>query len=125
MCSPYVSYANVEDCKNDYIRSCLQKFYDKYGYCPQDDQFYKMWDAMLLVEKAVTTAKSLKSADIQKVIPTLKFDGTAGTMDFTTGSNECYFGARAWVYTVGGSPIALEDWKTSDAASKVIITNQK
>lgn len=125
MCSPYVSYSKVEDCKNEYIKSCLQEFYDKYGYCPIDDQFYKMWDAMLLIEKAVTTANSVDPVEIQKVISTLKFDGTAGTMDFTKGSNECYYGARAWVYTVGGTPVALEDWQVSDEASKVVITNQK
>jgi len=125
MCSPYVSYSKVEDCNNEYIKSCLQQFYDKYGYCPQDDSFYKMWDAMLLIENAVASAKSVKSSDIQKAISTLKIEGTAGTMDFTTGSNECYYGARAWVYTVGGAPVALEDWQTSEAAAKVVITNQK
>lgn len=125
MCSPYVSYSKVEDCKNEYIKSCLQEFYDKYGYCPIDDQFYKMWDAMLLIEKAVTTANSVDPVEIQKVISTLQIEGTAGTMDFTKGSNECYYGARAWVYTVGGTPVALEDWQVSEEASKVVITNQK
>jgi len=125
MCSPYVSYENVEDCKDEFIRSCLQEFYDKYGYCPIDDQFYKMWDAMLLVENAVKAAGSVDSTEIQKAIKTLKIQGTAGTMDFTTGSNECYFTSRSWVYTVGGSPVSLEDWQASDAAGKVVITNQK
>lgn len=125
MCSPYVSYAKVEDCKDEYIKSCLQEFYDKYGYCPIDDQFYKMWDAMLLIENAVLAANSFEPAELQKAISSLKIDGTAGTMDFTKGSNECYYGARAWVYTVGGSPISLEEWVESEASSKVTITNQK
>lgn len=125
MCSPYVSYSNVDDCKDEYIKSCLQTFYDKYGYCPIDDQFYKMWDAMLLIEKAVLAADSVDPVKIQKAISSLTIEGTAGTMDFTKGSNECYYGARAWVYTVGGTPISLEDWKDSSEASKVIITNQK
>lgn len=128
MCSPYVSYENVEDCTNDYVKSCLQTFYDKYGYCPTDDQFYKMWDAMLLIENAVLAAKSIESEKMQDAISALKFEGTAGTMDFTTGSNECYFGARAWVYTgqgAAGAPVVLEDWLESDLADKVVITNQK
>ena len=127
MCSPYVSYERIEDCNNDFVKSCLQEFYDKFGYCPVDDQFYKMWDAMLLVQNAVLAAKSVDAADMQKAISTLKFDGTAGTMDFTKGSNECYYGARAWVYTgqgVGGAPVALEDWLTMDVSKKVIITKQ-
>ena len=124
MCSPYVSYSKVEDCQNEYIKACLQEFYDKYGYCPIDDQFYKMWDAMLLIEKAVIAAGSTDPVEIQKAISTLKIEGTAGTMDFTTGSNECYFTARAWVYTVGGDPVALEDWMNSDEAGKVVITKQ-
>lgn len=125
MCSPYVSYEKVEDCKDEYIRSCLQEFYDKYGYCPMDDQFYKMWDAMLMVENAVKAAHSIDPKEIKAVIPTLKLQGTAGTMDFTTGSNECYFGSRSWVYTVGGSPISLEEWQKSEEAKKVVITNQQ
>lgn len=125
MCSPYVSYSKVEDCKDEYIKACLQEFYDKYGYCPVDDQFYKMWDAMLMIEKAVLAANSVDPVEIQKAISNLKIEGTAGTMDFTKGSNECYYGARAWVYTVGGSPLSLEDWLASDTASNVIVTNQK
>lgn len=125
MCSPYVSYENVEDCKDEFIKPCLQEFYDKYGYCPMDDQFYKMWDAMLVIEQAVKDAHSVDSKDIQQAISNITMKGTAGTMDFTKGSNECYYGARAWVYTVGGEPVALEDWQASDAASKVVITNQK
>ena len=125
MCSPYVSYDKVDDCKDEYIKACLQEFYDKYGYCPIDDQFYKMWDAMLLIENAVLTAKSVDSKDIQSVISGLKIQGTAGMMDFTTGSNECYFTARAWVYGVGGAPVALENWQTSEDAGKIVITNQK
>ena len=125
MCSPYVSYSNVEDCQNAYIKSCLQTFYDKYGYCPVDDQFYKMWDAMLLIEKAVLAAGTTDPVEIQKAISSLTIDGTAGTMDFTKGSNECYYGARAWVYATGGKPVALEDWMISSDASKVIITKQQ
>lgn len=124
MCSPYVSYSNVEDCQNEYIHECLQQFYDKYGYCPMDDQFYKMWDAMLLIENAVKEAKSVDSAAVQQAISKLVIDGTAGTMDFTQGTNECYFGARAWVYTVGGSPVALEDWIESPEADLVVVTNK-
>lgn len=127
MCSPYVSYEKVDDCQNAFVKSCLQEFYDKYGYCPVDDQFYKMWDAMLLVQNAVLAAKSVDAADIQKAISGLKFEGTAGTMDFTKGSNECYYGARAWVYTgqgAGGAPVALEEWLDMDVADKVVITKQ-
>ncbi|MBQ8670441.1 MAG: ABC transporter substrate-binding protein [Oscillospiraceae bacterium] len=128
MCSPYVSYENYEDCTNDYVKSCLKTFYDKYGYCPTDDQFYKMWDAMLLIENAVLAAKSIEPEKIQAAISSLKFEGTAGTMDFTQGTNECYFGARAWVYTgqgAAGAPVVLEDWLESDLAKKVVITNQQ
>ena len=128
MCSPYVSYENYEDCTNEYVKSCLKTFYDKYGYTPTDDQFYKMWDAMLVIENAVLASKSIDPKLMQDAISTLVIDGTAGTMDFTTGSNECYFGARAWVYTgqgAAGAPVVLEDWLESDLADKVVITNQQ
>ena len=128
MCSPYVSYENYEDCTNDYVKSCLETFYNKYGYTPTDDQFYKMWDAMLVIENAVLASKSLDPKLMQDAISGLVIDGTAGTMDFTTGSNECYFGARAWVYTgqgAAGAPVVLEDWLESELADQVVITNQQ
>ena len=128
MCSPYVSYANYEDCTNEYVKSCLKTFYDKYGYCPTDDQFYKMWDAMLVIENAILASKSIDPVKMQAVISSLKIEGTAGTMDFTKGSNECYYGARAWVYSgqgAAGAPMVLEDWLESDLAEKIVITNQK
>ncbi len=128
MCSPYVMYDKVEDCQNAFVKSCLQAFVDRYGYNPPEDTFYKMWDAMLLIENAVIAADSVDPEDIHAIIPTLKIEGTAGTMDFTRGSNECYYGARAWVYSgqgAAGAPIALEDWLKNELASKVVITNQK
>ena len=127
MCSPYVSYENYEDCTNEYVKSCLKAFVYKYGYCPTDDQFYKMWDAMLLIENAVLAAKSIDSEDMQAAISSLVIEGTAGTMDFTQGTNECYFGARAWVYSgrgAAGAPMVLEDWMETDLVEKIVITNQ-
>lgn len=127
MCSPYVSYNNVEDCTNEFVRGCLAEFYAKYGYCPTDDQFYKMWDAMLLVENAVLAAKSINPEAMQAAISTLVIDGCAGIMDFTKGTNECYFGSLAWVYTgqgAAGAPVLLEDWLESDLSDKIVITNQ-
>ena len=128
MCSPYVSYDKVEDCTNEFVKACLQKFYDKYGYCPTDDQFYKMWDAMLLIENAVLASGSVEPKEMQKAISGLTIDATAGTMDFTQGTNECYFTARAWVYSgrgAAGAPMVLEDWLKTDLVEKVVITNQK
>lgn len=126
MCSPYVTYSNVEDCQNDFLRDILQAYEDAYGVCPGSDMIYKTWDAMLLVENAVLAAKSVNASDMQAAISSLVIDGCAGTMDFTTGSNECYFGARAWVYTgqgAAGAPVLLDEWLESDLADKVVITN--
>lgn len=122
MFSPYIVYKNVEDCKNEFCKSVLQSYYDKYGVCPQTDMIYKIWDAMLLIENAVLKANSFDPTVIQPVIKTLKFQGCAGEMDFTQGSNECYFGARAWVYTgqgAAGGPTVLEDWLETPLADKI------
>ena len=83
---------------------------------------------MLVIENAVLASKSIDPKEMQAAISSLVLEGTAGTMDFTTGSNECYFGARAWVYTgqgAAGAPVVLEDWLESDLAEKVVITNQQ
>jgi len=128
MCSPYITYTSVDDCTNEYIKNVLSTYQAKYGTCPFTDMIYKAWDACLLIENAVKAAKSNDPAKIQAAISTLKFEGCAGTMDFTTGSNECYFAARAWVYTgngSGGAPVVMEDWLTSDLAKKIVLTNSK
>lgn len=128
MCSPYVTYTSVEECTNAFLRPIFDEFYAKYSYCPVSDMLYKTWDAMLLVENAVLAAKSIDPVKMQAAIKTLKFEGCAGTMDFTTGSNECYFGARAWVYTgqgAAGAPVVLEDWMGTELAEKIVITNAK
>jgi len=125
MCSPYVTYTQSADCTNEFLRGILETYEKKYGKCPVSDMVYKTWDAMLLVENAVLAAKSIDPVKMQEAISSLKFDGCAGTMDFTTGSNECYFGARAWVYTgqgAAGAPVVLEDWLKSDLAGKVTLT---
>ena len=123
MFSPYIAYSNVEDCTDPFCKDVLQKYYDKYKIVPGSDMIYKTWDAMLLIENAVVAAKSLDPKVIQPVIKTLKFQGCAGTMDFTRGSNECYFGARAWVYTgngASGGPTLLADWLANTELSSKI-----
>lgn len=127
MCSPYVMYNAVEDCTDPFVKDVLQKYYNKYGEMPVDDQIYKTWDAMLLVENAVLAANSIDPEAIQAAISSLKIQGTAGTMDFTTGTNECYFGAQPWVYTGQGSagaPVHLDEWLANDLSQSVNITAQ-
>lgn len=128
LCTPYVTYVNVEDCKDAFLNNVLKSYKDAYGVCPTSEMVYKAWDAMLLVEKAVLAAKSIKAEDMQTAISTLKFDGCGGVMDFTTGSNECYFTARPWVYTgqgAAGGAVVMEDWLGTELADKIVITNSK
>lgn len=118
----YFAYNSVDECTNEFQKSVLKAYEDKYGYCPASDMIFKTWDAMLLIENAVLEAKSLEPSEIQPVIKNLKFEGCGGTMDFTKGSNECYFGSRAWVYTDNTStPTVLEDWLASDYAKSIKI----
>lgn len=128
LCSPYVTYSNVEDCKNPFLYDVLKAYEDAYGICPTSEMVYKAWDAMLIVENAVLAAKSINSEDMQAAMSTLKFDGCGGVMDFTTGSNECYFNARPWVYTgvgAAGGVVVMEDWLGTELADKIVITNSK
>ena len=126
LCSPYVTYSNVEDCKDAFLYDVLKAYEDKYGVCPTSEMVYKAWDALLLIENAVLAAKSIKAEDMQAAISSLKFDGCGGVMDFTTGSNECYFAARPWVYTgqgAAGGVVTMEEWLGTDLAAKIVITN--
>lgn len=123
--SMYLAYDKIEDCADPFIRDVLQKFYDKYGYVPMSDMTYKIWDAMLLIENAVLEAKSVDPREIQPFIKNLKFQGCGGVMDFTTGSNECYFTTNAWVYTgsnSAGGAMMLQDWMASEYAENFQLT---
>ena len=126
--SMYLAYDSIEDCNDAFIKDVLQKYYDAYGYIPMSDMTYKIWDAMLLVENAVLEAKSLDPKVIQPSIKNLKFQGCGGIMDFTTGSNECYFSTRPWVYTgstSAGGAMLFDEWVQSEYADGFRITNQK
>ena len=123
--SMYLAYDNIEDCNDPFVKDVLQQYYDAYGEVAKSDMTYKIWDAMLLIENAVLEAKSLDPKAIQPAIKNLKFDGCGGVMDFTTGSNECYFDTRAWVYTgsnSAGGAMLFEDWLNSDYAKEINIT---
>lgn len=126
--SMYLAYDNIDDCKDEFVKDVLQQYYDAYGVVPMSDMTYKIWDAMLLIENAVLEAKSLDPTVIQPAIKNLKFQGCGGTMDFTTGSNECYFSTRPWVYTgttSAGGAMLFNDWINSEFAEGFRITNQK
>ena len=124
--SMYLAYDNIDDCTDPFIKDVLQQYYDTYGEVPLSDMTYKIWDAMLLIENAVLEAKSIDPKVIQPCIKNLKFDGCGGVMDFTTGSNECYFSTRAWVYTgsnSAGGAMLMDEWLKSDYAKDFPITN--
>lgn len=123
--SMYLAYDNIEDCNDPFVKDVLQQYYDTYGEVAKSDMTYKIWDAMLLIENAVLEAQSLDPKVIQPAIKNLKFNGCGGVMDFTTGSNECYFDTRAWVYTgsnSAGGAMLFEDWLNSDYAKEINIT---
>ena len=125
--SMYLAYDNIEDCTDEFLKNVLQQYYDAYGYVPMSDMTYKIWDAMLLIENAVLEAKSVDPKVIQPAIKNLKFQGCGGTMDFTTGSNECYFNTRAWVYTgttSAGGAMLFDDWLNSDYSAGVNVVSK-
>lgn len=122
--SMYFAYDSSEKCNNEFLKDVLVAYEEKYGVTPVSDMVFKIWDAMLLIENAVLNAGSLDPKVIQPKIKELKFQGCGGTMDFTRGSNECYFGAPAWVYTDSkSSPMVLSDWLASDYSKSIKITN--
>lgn len=128
LCSPYVTYSNVEDCKDPFLYEVLKAYEEAYGVCPTSEMVYKAWDAMLIIENAVLAAKSIEPKNMQAAMSALKFDGCGGVMDFTTGSNECYFTARPWVYTgvgAAGGVVTMEEWLGTELADKIVITNSK
>lgn len=111
---PYVTYVDINDCSDNYMKDFLEKYSSKYGYLPKGEAAYRSWDAMTVLEKAVTNAGSKDGKDIIEAIYGIKdLQSLGGIMDFTKRDGECLDSFGMYV-VVDRKSIAYETWKQSE-----------
>lgn len=111
---PYVTYIDINDCTNDYMKNFLQKYMDKYGYLPKGEAAYRSWDAMTVLEEAVNKANSDNGEDILEAIYSIyNLQSLGGMMDFTDRDGECLKDFGMYV-VVDRKSIDYDTWKQSE-----------
>ncbi|WP_395547360.1 MULTISPECIES: ABC transporter substrate-binding protein [unclassified Lacrimispora] len=86
---PYLTYTNIEDCNDPFIKDFLKAYQDEYGTLPVSDCAYRAYDSMLVLKEAVKAAGTTDKAAVVKAVGTLKDVKTmAGMQDFTLGDGE-------------------------------------
>ncbi len=111
---PYVTYTDINDCTDDFMRAFLDKYVAEYNELPKGEAAYRAWDAMSVLEKAVTDAGSTEGEAIIEAIYNIKdFQALGGMMDFTNRDGECLNGFAMYV-VVDQKSVAYDVWKASD-----------
>ena len=111
---PYVTYTDINDCTDDFMRAFLDKYVAAYGHLPKGEAAYRSWDAMSVLETAVNAANSTKGEDILEAIFNISdLKALGGTMDFTDRDGECLKDFAMYV-VVNQKSIAYDVWKQSD-----------
>ena len=111
---PYVTYTDINDCTDDYMRAFLDKYVAAYGHLPKGEAAYRSWDAMTVLEKAVTEAGTKDGDKILEAIYNIKgLRALGGMMDFTDKDGECLKDFAMYV-VVNQKSVAYDVWKQSD-----------
>ena len=111
---PYVTYTDINDCTDDFMKAFLEKYVAEYNELPKGEAAYRGWDAMSVLEKSVTDAGSEKGEDILEAIYNIKdFQALGGMMDFTNRDGECLTAFAVYV-VVNQKSVAYDAWKASD-----------
>ena len=118
---PYVTYIDINDCTNEYMKEILDKYQTEYGYLPKGEAAYRSWDAMTVLENAVNKANSKDGNDIIEAIYGIKgLQSLGGIMDFTNRDGECLKDFAMYV-VVDKKSVAYDVWKESEDYSNYSI----
>ena len=111
---PYVTYTDINDCTDDFMRAFLDKYVKEYGYLPKGEAAYRSWDAMTVLETAVNSAASSEGEKILEAIYNIKdLQALGGKMDFTERDGECLRDFAMYV-VVNQKSIAYDAWKQTE-----------
>lgn len=111
---PYVTYTDINDCTDDFMMQFLEKYSAEYNELPKGEAAYRAWDAMSVLEEAVTEAGTKDGEAVLEAIYNIKdFRALGGMMDFTNRDGECLTDFAMYV-VVDQKSIAYDTWKASD-----------
>jgi branched-chain amino acid transport system substrate-binding protein len=96
--APYVSYPDLESCKEDNMRAYMELYQNAYGELPSQDPAFRAWDAMLALDAAMQVTTSFKPEDMREAMYTVKdVKALGGTLDFTDRTGEGLPSVRTFI----------------------------
>lgn len=117
---PYLTYTDIEDCNDPFIKDFLQAYQDEYGTLPVSDCAYRAYDSMLVLKAAVTAAGTTDKAAVAAAVNTLKEVQTlAGMQDFTLGDGEGLHEFNIFVIDEE-TYMTFDEWETTDGYKSIM-----
>ena len=108
--SAYVTYGDVSECPNEMWTEMYNLYYEEYGEYPAQDNAFRAWDSMLVLQEAIRIAGSTETADIEAAIETISgLETLAGTVDYTDGTREGLHAASCYAVE-DGKFIQVDTW---------------
>jgi ABC-type branched-chain amino acid transport systems, periplasmic component len=111
---PYLTYTDVNDCQDAFVKKFLEAYKAEYGTLPVSDCAYRAYDSMLVLKAAAEKAASTEKAAVSKAVGTLNSVKTlAGTQDFTQGDGEGLHKFNIFVIS-GQKYTTFDQWQKTD-----------
>lgn len=106
--SLYVVYDSIDDCDNEYMKSFLTAYQEKYGELPNYDWAYRAYDQVMTLWAAAKAAGSNDGEAVKAALDKLSVEGLGGTIDFTQ-DHEGYKDFDSFIY-VDGKYVTFSKW---------------
>ena len=118
--SAYVTYPDADSCDTEILKNMFNDYKEAYGEWPAQDNAFRAWDSLLVLEKGFNDAGTTDTAAVEEAI--LKISGLetlAGTVDYTDGTREGLH--RVNCYAVeNGNFYQIDKWIESGASAAYI-----
>ncbi len=113
--APYLTYASLDECDDESIRSFLEEYQEEFGALPATDCAFRVYDSLLVLWEGAKRAGSNDASAVKDAINQISdLQGLCGTLDFTDGSREGIHSFKQFI-RVNGANMLLDDWMASDA----------
>jgi branched-chain amino acid transport system substrate-binding protein len=108
--STYVVPDTIEEAINDIEKNFLIAYEQKFGELPKGECAYRGYDAIMILEEAIKSAKSLKGSDIRDAIENITgLEGLAGNFNFKGNKGNGINGIRIYI-TYNGKNISFDEY---------------
>ncbi len=117
---PYLTYTDIEDCNDPFIKEFLQAYLDEYGSLPVSDCAYRAYDSMLALRAAVEAAGTTDGEAVAKAVGTLDNVQTlAGIQNFTYGDGEGLHDFNIFVID-GEKYMTFNEWEKTEGYKTIM-----